>query len=59
MGLCMSGCNLFTVFGEPDIELRDTEDVVRHCYVTGGNDPYHPGLFLTAGGDSTARSACS
>ncbi len=74
--------NLFTVFGEPDIELRDTEDgrvvvdlkgvdvydpttgevrsndtsqialwmidtnyneesfFVRHCYFTGGNDPY-------------------
>ena len=76
--------NLFTVFGEPDIELRDTEDgqvvvdlrgvdvydpttgevrsndtsqialwmidtnyneesfFVRHCYFTGGNDPYKP-----------------
>ena len=74
--------NLFTVFGEPDIELHDTEDgqvvvdlrgvdvydpttgevrsndtsqialwmidtnyneesfFVRHCYFTGGNDPY-------------------
>jgi len=74
--------NLFTVFGEPDIELRDTQDgqvvvdlrgvdvydpttgevrsndtsqialwmidtnyneesfFVRHCYFTGGNDPY-------------------
>jgi adenine-specific DNA-methyltransferase len=74
--------NLFTVFGEPDIDLRDTEDgqivvdlrgvdvydpttgevrsndtsqialwmidtnyneesfFVRHCYFTGGNDPY-------------------
>lgn len=74
--------NLFTVFGEPDIELRDTDDgqvivdlrgvdvydpttgevrsndtsqialwmidtnyneesfFVRHCYFTGGNDPY-------------------
>jgi adenine-specific DNA-methyltransferase len=74
--------NLFTVFGEPDVELRDTDDgqvivelrgvdvydpttgeirnndtgqialwmvdtdydeesfFVRHCYFTGGNDPY-------------------
>jgi adenine-specific DNA-methyltransferase len=74
--------NLFTVFGEPDIEIKDTEDgrvvvdlhgvdvydpttdevrsndtsqialwmidtnyneesfFVRHCYFTGGNDPY-------------------